>query len=210
MNGDQLTSVEQQEFLTLMSRSYKKVYHLAYRLSGNRSDAEDLTQETFFRAYRGFHGYQGDKPFENWVLRITTRLFLDQNRARKRRVQTISSDAPVLALGSGETYLGQVPDPSPTPENEVVDSRFSEDLEEALSQLKPEQRALVLMSAVDQIPYDELAVELGIPPGTVRSRLHRAHKRLRQILDSRRTTPGLNNVVQSLRLCARKPELGPS
>ena len=85
-----LTSQEQVRFNELMDATYKKVYNMAYRLSGSRADAEDLTQEAFFRAYRSFRDYEGDRPFENWIFRIVTRLFLDLLRTRRRRVKSVS------------------------------------------------------------------------------------------------------------------------
>src|SRR5687768_10473305 len=81
-------------FNELMNESYRKVYNMAYRLAGNRADAEDLTQEAFYRAYRSFADYEGDRPFENWIFRIVTRLFLDLLRNRRRRIKAVSYDAP--------------------------------------------------------------------------------------------------------------------
>ena len=78
-----LSDREESRFNDLMEATYRKVYNMAYRLSGNRSDAEDLTQEAYFRAYRSFHDFEGDRPFENWIFRIVTRLFLDLVRSRR-------------------------------------------------------------------------------------------------------------------------------
>src|SRR4051812_24216946 len=88
----ELNERDQIRFNDLMAESYKKVYNMAYRLSGNRNDAEDLSQEAFYRAYRSFGDYEGDRPFENWIFRIVTRLFLDLLRNRRRRVKTVSYD----------------------------------------------------------------------------------------------------------------------
>ena len=86
----ELNNREQARFNELMGETYKKVYNMAYRLSNSRADAEDLTQEAYFRAYRSFRDYEGDKPFENWIFRIVTRLFLDLLRSRRRRVRMCS------------------------------------------------------------------------------------------------------------------------
>src|SRR5688572_32095795 len=87
MTADTLTlsPPDQKRFNMLMDETYRKVYNMAYRLVGNRPDAEDLTQEAFYRAYRSFGDYEGDRPFENWIFRIVTRLFLDLLRNRRRR-----------------------------------------------------------------------------------------------------------------------------
>lgn len=179
------SSTQHDRFSELMERSHKKVYNLAYRLSMNRQDAEDLTQEAFFRAYRNFNDYEGDRPFENWIFRIVTRLFLDLTRARKRRVQTMSFDAPRRSDFAEDMLMVETADDQPTAEDLLMSQSMSEELEEALALLKPEQRLLVILADVEQLPYAEIAKTLGIPVGTVRSRLHRIHRRLRQTLEKR-------------------------
>ncbi len=170
-------------FQEMMDRSYKKVFNLAYRLSGNRADAEDLTQEAFFRAYRSFHSYEGDRPFENWIFRIVTRLFLDMKRAKKRRVKTVSSDSPLTAEFSGDTVMFESADNRPSPEETLLSEHLSEDLEHSLAHLSAEQRELIWMADVEQVPYSEIAARFSAPVGTIRSRLHRAHKQLRKVLE---------------------------
>src|SRR5690606_36309798 len=117
------------------SRTYRKVFNLAYRLSGNRADAEDLTQEAFWRAYRSFETYQGDRPFENWIFRIVTRLFLDLRRRRNRRIKAISYDAPLRPDGSDDSVQFEKADDGPNPEEVLMGSAVSEELEESLSRL---------------------------------------------------------------------------
>ncbi|MBL8067587.1 MAG: RNA polymerase sigma factor [Armatimonadetes bacterium] len=183
MSSIHLETSEPLDFQQLMEKSYKKVFNLAYRLSGNRSDAEDLTQEAFYRAFRKFDTFQGDRPFENWIFRIVTRLFLDMKRARSRRVQTVSSDAPLRADGYDDTVSFEAPDDRPTPSQALVGDTLSEELEHGLSHLTEDQRELVWLADVEGLPYDEIAVKFSAPVGTIRSRLHRAHKQLRRILE---------------------------
>jgi len=171
------------EFQELMERSYKKVFNLAYRLSGNRSDAEDLTQEAFYRAYRKFETFQGDRPFENWIFRIVTRLFLDMKRAKGRRVQTVSSDAPLRADGYDDTVSFEARDSAPTPVEALLGDNLSAEMQTGLSHLSQEQRELVWLADVEGVPYNEIAERFEAPVGTIRSRLHRAHKQLRRILE---------------------------
>lgn len=175
-------NTDPRSFDQLMSASYKKVFNLAYRLSGSRSDAEDLTQEAFYRAYRGFDAYQGDRPFENWIFRIVTRLFLDMKRRQSRRVQVMSYDAPLRPDGADDVVQFDTAGNGPTPESVLLEGHVSEDLEKSLSRLSEEQRKLVFMADVEQIPYTEIAAQLKTPVGTIRSRLHRAHKQLRAYL----------------------------
>lgn len=175
------------EFQTQMQSSYKKVYNLAYRLAGNRSDAEDLTQEAFYRAFRRYESFQGDRPFENWIFRIVTRLFLDMKRSRGRRVQTVSSDAPLRADGYDDTVSFEAPDHRPSPEDVLLNDHLSEEMEHGLRHLSEEQRQLVWMADVEGVPYTEIAERFKTPVGTIRSRLHRAHKQLRKILEQIQT-----------------------
>ncbi|MBS1706193.1 MAG: sigma-70 family RNA polymerase sigma factor [Armatimonadetes bacterium] len=178
-------AVSQDQFADLMKGSYKKVYNLAYRLSGNRADAEDLTQEAYFRAYRRFDTFEGDRPFENWILRIVTRLFLDLARSRRRRVSTVSLDAPIRPDSAEDEMHVQTADDRPNPEEAILNGAVGEDLADALRSLKAEQRALVILADVEQLPYQEIANLAGIPVGTVRSRLHRVHKKLRALLEAK-------------------------
>lgn len=182
-----------------MTSSYKKVFNLAYRLSGDRTDAEDLTQEAFYRAYRGLDGYEGDKPFENWIFRIVTRLFLDLRRSRRRRVATVSYDAPFRNEHGDEVAQLQAADEAPTAEEMVLNSVMDADLQQALNQLKPDQRALVMLADVEQVSYQDIATAMGIPIGTVRSRLHRAHKKLRSIIQNTQTKRDRVGAVPSAR-----------
>jgi len=190
METVQLSAYDQTRFNDLMSESYKKVFSLAYRLVGNRSDAEDLTQEAYFRAYRGFSEFEGDRPFENWIFRIVTRLFLDLMRSRRRRVQPVSYDAPVRTDGD-ETITYEIPDTTSNADRRMLHNSVSEDLEDALNRLKPEQKLLVIMADVEGMPYQEIADTMGVPVGTIRSRLHRAHKQLRAHLEPTRSSPVL-------------------
>lgn len=183
MNTFKLEPSEEIRFQELMAGSYKKVFNLAYRLSGNRADAEDLTQEAFYRAYRGFESYQGDRPFENWIFRIVTRLYLDMRRRQSRRVHAMSYDAPLRPDGSDDTVSFEKADDLPNPEQRLLNTTMSEEMEESLRRLSPAQRELVMMADVEQIPYSEIAEKLDAPVGTIRSRLHRAHKQLRQVLE---------------------------
>ncbi len=183
MGAPRLASEDEAQFLEHMRRSYRKVHNLAFRLSGNKADAEDLTQEAFFRAYRGFKDFEGDRPFENWIFRIVTRLFLDLNRSRKRRVQTVSYDAPLWLDGSDDSVQFETADTKPTPEAELMNGVVSEELEASLNRLTKEQRTLVWLADVEGVPYKELAEMMQAPVGTIRSRLHRAHKQLRSCLE---------------------------
>jgi RNA polymerase sigma-70 factor (ECF subfamily) len=176
---------EEKRFNDLVRRTYRKVYNMAFRLSGNKSDAEDLTQEAFFRAYRSYQDYEGDRPFENWIFRIVTRLFLDLLRSRRRRVKTVSYDTPLFTSANEDTVHFDVADDRPNPEETLFQNHFNEDLQAVLESLSAEQRLLIELADVQSMPYNEIAEIMGKPIGTIRSRLHRTHKLIRQRLEAR-------------------------
>jgi len=180
-----LSAGEEARFNELMSATYRKVYNMAFRLSGNRTDAEDLTQEAFFRAYRSYKEYEGDRPFENWIFRIVTRLFLDLLRSRRRRVKTVSYDAPLLGSSGDDSIHFDVADGKATPEDQMLNMELNEDLQAVLATLSPEQKMLIELADVQSVPYHEIAEMMGKPVGTIRSRLHRTHKLIKARLEKR-------------------------
>jgi len=186
-----LNETETTRFNALMEETYRKVYNMAYRLSGNRPDAEDLTQEAYYRAYRSFNDYEGDRPFENWIFRIVTRLYLDLLRNRRRRVQTVSYDNTLPSEVGGDSVRFEIADDQPSPEQVMSENAYSEPLQMALESLTPDQRELIELADVRQVPYTEIAEMLGAPVGTIRSRLHRTHKALRIKLEQARAQQAL-------------------
>ena len=195
-----LTEKEQIRFNELMEGSYRKVYNMAFRLSGNRADAEDLTQEAFFRAYRSFTEYEGDRPFENWIFRIVTRLFLDLLRTRRRRIKAISFDSPLANMVGDENLFFEMPDNTANPETRALEGSFSEDLQKVLNSLSPEQRLLITLADIEEVPYKEIAEILNKPVGTIRSRLHRTHKLVRARLEYLRREAQVPVPVHRIRL----------
>jgi RNA polymerase sigma factor (sigma-70 family) len=152
-----------------------RVYRLAYRLTGNQHDAEDLTQETFVRVFRSLHTY-APGTFEGWLHRITTNLFLDQARRKQRiRMDTMGEDSDRYVSGD---QLG-------APERAFEHGNLDTDVQQALAELAPEYRAAVVLCDIEGLSYEEIAVTLGIKLGTVRSRIHRARARLRESLEHR-------------------------
>ena len=156
-----------------------RVYRLAYRLTGNRHDAEDLTQEVFVRVFRSLSTYTPG-TFEGWLHRITTNLFLDQ----ARRKQRIRFDAMT------EERADRLTSPSPSPDAAYADLRFDDDVERALATLPPDFRAAVVLCDVEGLSYEEIAEILGAKLGTVRSRIHRGRALLRRALAHRAPSTG--------------------
>jgi RNA polymerase sigma-70 factor (ECF subfamily) len=154
-----------------------RVYRLAYRLTGNPHDAEDLTQDVFVRVFRSLDRFQPG-TFEGWLHRITTNLFLDGARRR----QKIRFDG--LADGSADRLASAWP----TPSEQLADADLDHDVAAALAALSPEFRAAVVLCDIEGLSYEEIASVLDVKIGTVRSRIHRGRAQLRVALAHRRPT----------------------
>ncbi|RZS87246.1 RNA polymerase sigma-29 (SigE) subunit [Motilibacter rhizosphaerae] len=151
-----------------------RVYRLALRLTGDRHDAEDLTQEVFVRVFRSLSSY-APGTFEGWLHRITVNLFLDGVRKRSRvRLDPLPDDADVRLAGR-----------QPSPEAVLVDSGLDPDVEAALAALPPDFRAAVVLCDIEGLSYEEIAATLGVKLGTVRSRISRGRAQLRAALAHR-------------------------
>jgi len=170
------------EFDTLVRRYHKQAYNIAYRLTGNHTDAEDLTQEAFVRAFRFFDNYRRDLPFENWLYRIMSNLFVDDLRRRpKARVQSL--DAPVGndATSESNAFL-EIPDTRESPERVVLHEELDERIQKALASLPADFRMTVILADIEGMSYEEISETMKCSLGTVRSRLHRGRKLLRNKL----------------------------
>ncbi len=158
----------------LVAEHADRVYRLAYRLSGNQHDAEDLTQETFIRVFRSLSSY---KPgtFEGWLHRITTNLFLDMVRRRSKiRMEALPED------------YDRVPGDTPDPQQIYADANLDPVLQAALDELAPEFRAAVVLCDIEGLSYEEIATTLDVKMGTVRSRIHRGRQSIRDYLVAHR------------------------
>ncbi len=177
----------------IVSTHSGRVYRLAYRLTGNQHDAEDLTQEVFVRVFRSLSTYTPG-TFEGWLHRITTNLFLDM----VRRKQRIRFDA------LGDDAAERLPSREPNPQQIFNDAHFDADVQQALDTLAPEFRAAVVLCDIEGLSYEEIAATLGVKLGTVRSRIHRGRSQLRKALAHR--SPEARAERRSF--AARVPVLG--
>jgi RNA polymerase sigma factor (sigma-70 family) len=151
-----------------------RVFRLAYRLTGNVHDAEDLTQDVFVRVFRSLSSYTPG-TFEGWLHRITTNLFLDG----VRRKQRIRFDA--LADDAADRVSGREPPPDRVVDDQMLDG----DIQAALDELTPDFRAAVVLCDIEGLSYEEIAATLDVKLGTVRSRIHRGRAQLRAALEHR-------------------------
>jgi RNA polymerase sigma factor (sigma-70 family) len=154
-----------------------RVYRLAYRLTGDTHDAEDLTQDVFIRVFRSLDSYRPG-TFEGWLHRITTNLFLDRMRRKARiRFDALPEDAERVA-GSDRS-----------PEAVYADRHLDADVEAALNALPADFRVAVVLCDIEQLSYEEIADVLHVKLGTVRSRISRGRTMLRRSLSARAPGP---------------------
>ena len=147
------------------------LWRVAFRMTGNRETADDLTQETCLRAFRAFDSFEQGTNYKAWIFRILTNLCSDHLRRQSR--------APFHAVDT-DTELPELVAPShETPDNHLMRSDFRRDLDAALQALSPELRLVMSLSLLKELSYQEIAAIAECPVGTVRSRISRGRQHLR-------------------------------
>jgi RNA polymerase sigma-70 factor (ECF subfamily) len=169
---DACRSGETEAFGVLVNRYQDRLYPTVFRLTGCAEDALDLLQEAFLRAYEKLDRFHGESSFYTWVYRIAVNLALSDRRRRRHEPGAFLREEPA-GDRAGD-------DPSAPLERAERDER----IQEALDALAPDHRAVVVMKEFDGLRYEEIGAVLGVPVGTVRSRLHRARCELRERLRS--------------------------
>jgi RNA polymerase sigma-70 factor (ECF subfamily) len=169
-----------EEFENLVKTHEKALYHFAYRLTGNHDDAQDLVQEGLLKAYRAFHRFKLGTAFDRWVYQIIYRSFIDHYRKKKRRPF-------VASLDESPPYFDQpkqveVPDHTMLPEDFALRLELGETIQQALLRLPEEFRAAVVLCDIQGFSYEEISNILQCSLGTVRSRIHRGRRLLREYL----------------------------
>lgn len=166
----------EQDALALMD----SLYGAALRFTRNPSDAEDLVQETYLKAFRAWRQFEPGTNLKAWMFRILTNTFISSYRKERREPTIVSADG----RGDFDLYqnLLEYVSPDPSAESEVLERMVDEDVKQALSDLPDSFRMAVVLSDVEGFSYKEIAEMLGIPIGTVMSRLHRGRKTLQKAL----------------------------
>jgi RNA polymerase sigma-70 factor, ECF subfamily len=179
-DGDELELIERarrgdrQAFGVLVERYQRRVVGVALAVSHNKDDALELAQETFVRAFQNLSKFESRSSFSTWLYRIAANISIDFRRREGRHV--------VLRGDEAEIELGRVPSQQEDAFRAVHRSELSGRIREALDQLTPEHRAVILLREVEGLSYDEISETLEVPRGTVMSRLHYARGRLRGLL----------------------------
>jgi len=164
-------------FATLVERHERRTYNLALRMTGREEDARDATQDAFLTALRKLSSFRGEAAFTTWMHRVTINACYDLLRKRARQ--------PLLDLGDDEH-----PRPEPTPAPDHADAtELSIDVQRALLEVPEDFRAVMILHDVQDLPQEEVAAILGIPVGTVKSRLHRGRIVLAKAMHLERERP---------------------
>lgn len=168
-------------FEGLVARYQQQMYRVAYRLTGNHDDAQDLIQDALFEAYRNFHRFERGTRFDRWLYRIMTNRQIDRVR-RQSRLPLVSWDQtqePPDGRDAGWESAGEAGNPAEM----LVESVLGERIQQALNDLPDEYRQAVILADLEELTYVEIARIVRCPVGTVRSRLHRGRNMLREKLD---------------------------
>jgi len=167
----------EQFFDELVRKSYRQSFSLACRLTGNVAEAQDLVQESYVRAYRFFSRYDDSLPFTSWLYRIMANVNIDRAR-RRSRLKTMSLDQ----AGADGATSWDLPDSERGTENAIFDRALDGPLQSGLMSLNHQFRTAVLLADVECLGYEEIAEIMGTSVGTVRSRIHRGRRHLRNYL----------------------------
>jgi RNA polymerase sigma-70 factor (ECF subfamily) len=157
-----------------------KIYHHAYRMLGNKQEAEDVTQDTFLRLFNNLHRYDETQKFSTWIFRICTNLCIDRLRKRK---PTYSLDAEVEG-GEGNDYYAMMPSNEDTPEKQVIVSETQRSIRKAIEAMPEKYKSIVVLRYLQDLSLQEISDVLDMPVTTIKTRLHRGREFLRKKLEA--------------------------
>ncbi len=169
-------------FRELLCRYERPVFSLIFRMVRDRALAEDLAQETFIRAFRAINSYNPRYKFSSWIFKIANNHTIDH--LRKRRLDTVSIDgSPHAVTGEEEAQTRLVVESTgEAPDRYVEQRELGSQIEEAIGELRPEYRTVVLLRHIEGHSYEEIADIMDLPLGTVKTYLHRARAELKGLL----------------------------
>ncbi len=167
-------------FEKLVLAHQKHVYSLALKLTGSAEDAMDASQDAFLKAFQNLRSFRGESRVSVWLYRLTYNASMDiLKKSRRGTLVPLPADEEGAEL--------EIPDPSPTPDEEVQHREELREVRDALGQLDEDKRRILLMREYNGMSYQDIAEALGLEEGTVKSRLARARAALAEILKKRGT-----------------------
>ncbi len=174
---------DEKAYAQLLQRYKRPVYHMILKMVRNVDDAEDLTIESFAKAFKSLHKFKKDFTFSTWLFRIATNNTIDQ--IRKKKLKTMSIDNS-FTDDNGDGISIEVEDENLNPQEETIKSQKAELIQIFVDKLPAKYQRLVRLRYFSELSYEEIAVELGAPLGTVKAQLHRARELLYELVKNKR------------------------
>jgi RNA polymerase sigma-70 factor, ECF subfamily len=174
----QVIKGDQNAFGEIVEIYKDKVFQLAFRMLGNRHEAEDIAQEAFIRAYINIESFNINLKFSTWLYRIATNLCIDRIRKKK---PDYFLDAEVAGT-EGLTMYSQLPSKMPLPEDDVESLELQDSIQREISKLPEKYRSVIVLKYIEELSLNEISSILEIPLGTVKTRIHRGREALRKQL----------------------------
>ena len=162
-----------------------QVFRLALRMCGNEADADEVAQEAFLSAWKALPNFRGDSQFSTWLYQLTSHAAIDLMRRKKRQI------------AAEDITEVSAPDPAPGPQQQAEQSETRQAVRDAMAQLSPEYRQIVVLRFLQELSYEEIGAVLKLPPGTVKSRLNRAKSQLKDILSKSGNLFGAGSVIHT-------------
>ena len=162
-----------------------QVFRLALRMCGNEADADEAAQEAFLSAWKALPNFRGDSRFSTWLYQLTSHAAIDLLRREKRQI------------AAEDITEVSVSDPGPSPQQQAERSETRQAVRDAMGQLSPEYRQIVVLRFLQELSYEEIGAVLKLPPGTVKSRLNRAKAQLKDILSKNGNLFGAASVIHT-------------
>lgn len=182
---DRIKAGDMSAYNEMVTRYYDRIFARVSQLLKNKQDAEEVTQDAFIRAHRGLENFRGDASFSTWLYQIATNLA--HNRYwywfRRKRDQSISIDQPLTDDGS-MTLENVMPCEGESPADAAVTQEFVDRVSECMQGLNEKHKEVLILRNVKNLSYDEIACQLDISVGTVKSRIARARESLRDLMGS--------------------------
>lgn len=174
---------DEKAYAKLLQRYKRPVYHMILKMVRNVDDAEDLTIESFAKAFRSLHKFKKDFTFSTWLFRIATNNTIDQ--IRKKKLNTMSIDN-TFTDDNGDGISIEVEDENLNPQEETIKTQKAELIQVFVDKLPPKYQKLVRLRYFNELSYEEIAVELEAPLGTVKAQLHRARELMFEMVKNKR------------------------
>ena len=174
---------DEKAYAKLLQRYKRPVYHMILKMVRNVDDAEDLTIESFAKAFRSLHKFKKDFTFSTWLFRIATNNTIDQ--IRKKKLNTMSIDN-TFTDDNGDGISIEVEDENLNPQEETIKAQKAELIQVFVDKLPPKYQKLVRLRYFNELSYEEIAVELEAPLGTVKAQLHRARELMFEMVKNKR------------------------